>query len=264
MKISWHFVNVALRVHNYGFTTSSLYFSEQTSSQFILKLLCEWKKCGQRKSPSDSNCEMFICLPRNWKNRRCHFYGMLFILYHFLKSILIFKYMFPRWREVKLIACKVAPPFSAEKGKKPLKWQNLSIHRNLYSLFGQIIFWIWKTFHSANSVSCPGYRTGIMSEIKAGEFRDGILVLQTSSKECGPGPGYECRIVQWKLFLCISLENNTLQWRIQDFPQGGAPTPKSAIIFQFFAENCMKMKEFGPPRGRVPGSPLGSASALVF
>ena len=31
--------------------------------------------------------------------------------------------------------------------------------------------------------------------------------------------------------------------RIQDFPQGGAPTPKIAIIFQFFAENCMKMKE---------------------
>ena len=40
-----------------------------------------------------------------------------------------------------------------------------------------------------------------------------------------------------------------MQWRIQDFPQGGAPTPKSAIIFQFFAENCMKMKEFGPPGG---------------
>ena len=32
-------------------------------------------------------------------------------------------------------------------------------------------------------------------------------------------------------------------------PGGGAPTPKSAIIFQFFAENCMKMKEFGPPGG---------------
>ena len=46
------------------------------------------------------------------------------------------------------------------------------------------------------------------------------------------------------------------QWRIQDFPQGGAPTPKNAIIFQFFAENCMKMKEFGPPGGaRVPGAP---------
>ena len=33
------------------------------------------------------------------------------------------------------------------------------------------------------------------------------------------------------------------------FPGGGAPTPKSAIIFQFFAKNCMKMKEFGPPGG---------------
>ena len=51
-------------------------------------------------------------------------------------------------------------------------------------------------------------------------------------------------------------ELNREQWRIQDFPQGGAPTPKSAIIFQIFAENCMKMKEFGPPGGgRVPGAP---------
>ena len=33
------------------------------------------------------------------------------------------------------------------------------------------------------------------------------------------------------------------------FSPGGAPTPKSAIIFQFFAENCMEMKEFGPPGG---------------
>ena len=40
-----------------------------------------------------------------------------------------------------------------------------------------------------------------------------------------------------------------MQWRIQDFPQGGAPTPKIAIIFQIFAKNCMKMKEFGPPGG---------------
>ena len=42
------------------------------------------------------------------------------------------------------------------------------------------------------------------------------------------------------------------------FSPGGAPTPKNAIIFQFFAENCMKMKEFGPPGGggaRVPGAP---------
>ena len=51
------------------------------------------------------------------------------------------------------------------------------------------------------------------------------------------------------------------QWRIQDFPQGGAPTPKSAIIFHFFAENCMKMKEFGPRGGRASlAPPLGSAN----
>ena len=46
---------------------------------------------------------------------------------------------------------------------------------------------------------------------------------------------------------CIIFDHG--QWRIQDFPQGGAPTAKSAIIFQIFAENCMKMKEFGSPGG---------------
>ena len=48
-------------------------------------------------------------------------------------------------------------------------------------------------------------------------------------------------------------------------PGGGAPTPKSAIIFQLFAENCMKMKEFGPRGGGggVPGAPLGSANVFV-
>ena len=40
-----------------------------------------------------------------------------------------------------------------------------------------------------------------------------------------------------------------MQCRIHDFPEGGAQTPKSAIILRIFAENCMKMKEFGPPEG---------------
>ena len=44
------------------------------------------------------------------------------------------------------------------------------------------------------------------------------------------------------------------------FPRG-VPTPKIAIIIHIFAENCIKMKEFGPPGGaRVPGAPLGSAN----
>ena len=49
------------------------------------------------------------------------------------------------------------------------------------------------------------------------------------------------------------------------FSPGGAPTPKIAIIFQIFAENCMKMKEFGPPGGaRVPGAPLRSANECAI
>ena len=39
---------------------------------------------------------------------------------------------------------------------------------------------------------------------------------------------------------------NKTQRRIQDFPQGGAPIPKLGFFYKFFAENCMKMKEFGP------------------
>ena len=39
------------------------------------------------------------------------------------------------------------------------------------------------------------------------------------------------------------------------FSPGWAPTPKNAIIFQFFVENCMKMKEFGPGGGRASLAP---------
>ena len=39
------------------------------------------------------------------------------------------------------------------------------------------------------------------------------------------------------------------------------PTPKSAIIFQIFAENCMKMNEFGPQGGETLASDPGSANA---
>ena len=36
---------------------------------------------------------------------------------------------------------------------------------------------------------------------------------------------------------------------------GGAPTPKMGLFFQLFAENCMKMKEFGPPGGGASLAP---------
>ena len=39
------------------------------------------------------------------------------------------------------------------------------------------------------------------------------------------------------------------------FSPGGARTPKIAIIFQIFTENCMKMKEFGPGGGAFPAPP---------
>ena len=38
------------------------------------------------------------------------------------------------------------------------------------------------------------------------------------------------------------------------FPRG-APTPKLRLFYNFYAKNCMKMKEFGPPGACVPGAP---------
>ena len=46
------------------------------------------------------------------------------------------------------------------------------------------------------------------------------------------------------------------QWRIQDFPQGGAPTPKSAIIFQFFPRKLHENERIWTPGGRPWRPPL--------
>ena len=57
---------------------------------------------------------------------------------------------------------------------------------------------------------------------------------------------------------CIQLLFYLVQWRIQDFPEGGAegaPTLKVDVLTYFYAENCTKMKEFGP-LGGVPGALL--------
>ena len=50
-------------------------------------------------------------------------------------------------------------------------------------------------------------------------------------------------------FITNFVENETKSVADPGFSPGGAPTPKIAIIFHIFAENCMKMKEFGPPGG---------------
>ena len=55
------------------------------------------------------------------------------------------------------------------------------------------------------------------------------------------------------------LEFDCNQWRIQDFPELGASTLQGEGAPNF-PKNCMKLKEFGPPGGRVPRVPLRSAT----
>ena len=49
-----------------------------------------------------------------------------------------------------------------------------------------------------------------------------------------------------------------IEWRIEVFPKVG-------VLTYFLAQNCMKMKEFGPPRaGARPWRPLRSATNIYF
>ena len=62
------------------------------------------------------------------------------------------------------------------------------------------------------------------------------------------------KIAPYNIACAITNEQGSGGSRI--FLRGGALTPKMGLFFQLFAENCMKMKEFGPPGGaRVPGAP---------
>ena len=49
------------------------------------------------------------------------------------------------------------------------------------------------------------------------------------------------------------------QWRIQDFPEVGAPTLRGGgrqhTNLSKFPKNCMKLKEFGPGGGRGAARP---------
>ena len=48
--------------------------------------------------------------------------------------------------------------------------------------------------------------------------------------------------------VCSQVTGLLIQWRIQDFP-GGSQVPKVGVLTYYFAENCMKMKEFEPGGG---------------
>ena len=60
-----------------------------------------------------------------------------------------------------------------------------------------------------------------------------------------------CVCVRIKLQHCV-YDIEHIQWRIQDFPEEGAPTPqlprgvRQHKILPNFPKNCMKLKEFGP------------------
>ena len=47
-------------------------------------------------------------------------------------------------------------------------------------------------------------------------------------------------VTQVKVVLGTFSQENSIQWRIQDFSQSGAPTPKGLLFFNFVPENCMK------------------------
>ena len=53
---------------------------------------------------------------------------------------------------------------------------------------------------------------------------------------------------------------NHSQWRIQDFPEVGAPTlggrGRQHTILPNFRKNCMKLKEFGPLEGEGRASKI--------
>ena len=56
--------------------------------------------------------------------------------------------------------------------------------------------------------------------------------------------------------LHLRLLHHRHQWRIQDFPQGGAPTPKVGMRAYFFGRKLHENERILAPRGgRVPGAP---------
>ena len=95
-----------------------------------------------------------------------------------------------------------------------------------------------------------------MSEVSRSNQTGGSVWLLKNLKEFGFLIKSDWIVVSVKMLYIVIQRWSRFQWRIQDFPEAGAQTAKSAIIFHFFAENCMKMKEFGPPSDTSLAPPL--------
>ena len=54
-------------------------------------------------------------------------------------------------------------------------------------------------------------------------------------------------------------QTNGDQWQIQDFPRGGAPTPKVGVLTYFFGQKLYENERIWTPGGR-PWRPLRSAT----
>ena len=79
----------------------------------------------------------------------------------------------------------------------------------------------------------------------------GLKYKNTREKEVMPGMSFSA-----------TNKRSTLSVADPGFSWGGAPTPKLVLFCKFFAENCMKMKEFGPGGASPP--PLGSANGYCI
>ena len=80
-------------------------------------------------------------------------------------------------------------------------------------------------------------------------YRDGFLVISSQNPENKQKQSFQRNIFDTS-FWNIQKIYVALQWRIQDFPQGGEPTPKSAIIFQFFPQKLHENEGIWTPGGR--------------
>ena len=67
---------------------------------------------------------------------------------------------------------------------------------------------------------------------------------------------FNVRPPNWRLVQMPEKQSNEIQWRIQHFPQTGAPTPNLVLFCKFLPKTAWKWKNSDHPKGGIPGSPL--------